>query len=237
MQIYPAIDIRGGRCVRLLKGDYNQETVYGDSPVAMARHFINGGATWLHMVDLDGAKEGRPVNAQYVLDVKRTLDVRVEVGGGVRREEDIQYYLTHGVDRVILGSSAIADPDFVKRMLAAYGEQIVIGIDAREGYVAVEGWLKTSEVTATDLALELVKAGAGAFIFTDISKDGTLSGPNVAAIRQLADMTEREVIASGGVSTLADLEALKSAGVPGVIIGSALYKQAFTVAEAIEVVT
>lgn len=237
MQIYPAIDIRGGRCVRLYKGDYNQETVYGDSPLAMARHFVEQGATWLHMVDLDGAKDGHPVNGEHVLEVKQSLDVNVEIGGGIRREEDIAYYLAQGVDRVILGSSAIADPAFVKRMLATYGQQIVIGIDARAGYVAVEGWQQTSAVTAVDLALELVEAGAGAFIFTDISKDGTLSGPNIAAIRQLADVTNREVIASGGVSTLADLEALAAAQVPGAIIGSALYKHAFSLAEALEVVS
>lgn len=237
MQIYPAIDIRGGRCVRLLKGDYAQETVYGDSPLAMARQFANDGATWLHMVDLDGAKAGEPVNDDHVLQIKQALDVHIEIGGGIRSEQAVCDYLDAGVDRVILGSSAIADPDFVKRMLAMYGERIVIGIDARDGYVAVDGWLKTSEVTATDLALELIKAGAAAFIFTDISKDGTLAGPNIAAIQQLAEVTQKEVIASGGVSTLEDLRALQSAGVPGAIIGRALYTGAFTVADALKVVT
>ncbi|MGA9286758.1 MAG: HisA/HisF-related TIM barrel protein, partial [Anaerobacillus sp.] len=143
--IYPAIDMRGGKCVRLLQGDYNKETVYGDSPFDMAKQFAEDGAKWIHMVDLDGAREGKRVNDNHVLEVANHLSARVQVGGGIRSEEDVAYYIENGVDRIILGSSAISDPDFVKRMLERYKEKIAIGIDARDGYVAVEGWLKTSE--------------------------------------------------------------------------------------------
>jgi phosphoribosylformimino-5-aminoimidazole carboxamide ribotide isomerase len=234
--IYPAIDMRGGKCVRLLQGDYNQETVYGDSPFDMAKQFVEQGADWIHMVDLDGAKAGKRVNHEYVLQVAKELSAKVQIGGGIRNEEDVAFYLDQGVDRVILGSSAISDPDFVKKMLKKYGEKIAIGIDARDGYVAVEGWLKTSEVTAEKLALELKEHGAEVFIFTDISKDGTLSGPNVEAIVQLAEATGKEVIASGGVSQLSDLEVLsesKEKGVGGAIVGKALYTNQFSLSDAL----
>jgi phosphoribosylformimino-5-aminoimidazole carboxamide ribotide isomerase len=234
--IYPAIDMRGGKCVRLLQGDYNQETVYGDSPFDMAKQFVEQGADWIHMVDLDGAKAGKRVNHEYVLQVAKELSAKVQIGGGIRNEEDVAFYLDQGVDRVILGSSAISDPDFVKKMLKQYGEKIAIGIDARDGYVAVEGWLKTSEVTAEKLALELKEHGAEVFIFTDISKDGTLSGPNVEAIVQLAEATGKEVIASGGVSQLSDLEVLsesKEKGVGGAIVGKALYTNQFSLSDAL----
>ncbi|RBW71200.1 1-(5-phosphoribosyl)-5-[(5-phosphoribosylamino)methylideneamino]imidazole-4-carboxamide isomerase [Bacillus taeanensis] len=234
--IYPAIDMRGGKCVRLLQGDYNQETVYGDSPFDMAKQFVEQGADWIHMVDLDGAKAGKRVNHEYVLQVAKELPAKVQIGGGIRNEEDVAFYLEKGVDRVILGSSAISDPDFVKKMLKQYGEKIAIGIDARDGYVAVEGWLKTSEVTAEELALELKEHGAEVFIFTDISKDGTLSGPNVEAIVKLAEATGKEVIASGGVSQLSDLEVLsesKEKGVGGAIVGKALYTNQFSLSDAL----
>ncbi|HET7580616.1 MAG TPA: 1-(5-phosphoribosyl)-5-[(5-phosphoribosylamino)methylideneamino]imidazole-4-carboxamide isomerase [Bacillales bacterium] len=238
--IYPAIDIRGGKCVRLLQGDYGQETVYGDSPLKMAQKFQDEGAEWIHMVDLDGAKKGQPVNDELVLDVKKKLRVKVQVGGGIRSKQDAGHYLENGVDRIILGSSAIADPDFVKEMLAEYGPRIAIGIDARDGFVAVEGWTETSEVKAEKLALELTEHGAETFIFTDISKDGTLSGPNVEAIANLARLTGKNVIASGGVSDLGDIESLyrrKKAGVSGAIVGRALYTGAVSVKDALKVGT
>ncbi|HET7522039.1 MAG TPA: 1-(5-phosphoribosyl)-5-[(5-phosphoribosylamino)methylideneamino]imidazole-4-carboxamide isomerase [Bacillales bacterium] len=237
--IYPAIDIRGGKCVRLLQGDYNKETVYADSPFAVAERFQQQGAKWIHMVDLDGAKKGTPVNAEHVVHVKNDLGVKVEIGGGIRTKEDVARYLEAGVDRVILGSSAISEPAFVKDMLSSYGSRIAIGIDARDGYVAVEGWTKTSKVKADELALQLIRHGAETFIFTDISKDGTLAGPNVTAISELARVTGKEVIASGGVSSLADLKALHAhsdAGISGAIVGRALYTKAFTVAEALKAV-
>ena len=235
--IYPAIDMRGGKCVRLLQGDYDKETVYGDSPFDMAKQFADDGAEWIHMVDLDGAREGKRVNDRHVLEVANNLSAHVQVGGGIRSEEDVAYYLDNGVDRIILGSSAISDPDFVKRMLAKYKEKIAIGIDARDGYVAVEGWLKTSEIKAVDLGKELAEHGAEVFIFTDISKDGTLSGPNVEAIAELGEATGKEVIASGGISNLNDVKSLeqRSDSISGAIIGKALYTNQFTLKQALEV--
>src|SRR6478752_2230409 len=168
--IYPAIDMRDGKCVRLVQGDYDQETVYGDSPFEMAKSFAEAGAKWIHMVDLDGAKAKQRVNHEYVVRVAKELDARVQIGGGIRTAEDVAYYLERGVDRVILGSVAVQNPDFTKEMLATYGgDRIVIGIDARDGYVATEGWLETSEVKAEDLAREMVRFGAKIFIFTDIA--------------------------------------------------------------------
>ncbi|MCA0172747.1 1-(5-phosphoribosyl)-5-[(5-phosphoribosylamino)methylideneamino]imidazole-4-carboxamide isomerase [Bacillus sp. RAR_GA_16] len=235
--IYPAIDMRGGKCVRLLQGDYDKETVYGDSPFDMAKQFADEGAEWIHMVDLDGAREGKRVNDRHVLEVANNLSARVQVGGGIRTEEDVAYYLENGVDRIILGSSAISDPDFVKRMLTKYKEKIAIGIDARDGYVAVEGWLKTSEIKAVDLGKELAEHGAEVFIFTDISKDGTLSGPNVEAIAELGEATGKDVIASGGISKLDDVKSLeqRSDSISGAIIGKALYTNQFTLKQALEV--
>jgi phosphoribosylformimino-5-aminoimidazole carboxamide ribotide isomerase len=235
--IYPAIDIRDGNCVRLIQGDYDQETVYGNSPLEMAKRFAEAGAEWIHTVDLDGAKAGKRVNHEHVIAIAKNLDVKVQVGGGIRTPEDVAAYLDNGVDRVILGSSAIKDPQFVKEMLKQYGEKIAIGIDARDGYVATEGWLETSKVTAEALGIELATHGAEVFIFTDISRDGMLSGPNTEAIAALARATGKEVIASGGVSKLDDLTDLKkyeNDGIGGAIIGKALYTNQFTLAEALE---
>ena len=235
--IYPAIDMRGGKCVRLLQGDYNKETVYGDSPFDMAKAFADAGAEWIHMVDLDGAKAGKRVNDQYVLEVAKKLDAKVQIGGGIRTEEDVAYYIENGVDRVILGSAAISNPEFVKDMLKKYKEKIAIGIDANDGYVATEGWLNTSSVKATDLGVELANAGAQTFIFTDIATDGMLSGPNIDAVATLAVATGKRVIASGGVSSIEDLKALSKLvdqGVSGAIVGKAIYTNQFTVQEALE---
>lgn len=236
--IYPAIDMRGGKCVRLVQGDYNKETIYGDSPFEMAKTFAQDGARWIHMVDLDGAKAKERVNHEYVVRVAKELDVSVQVGGGIRTEEDVAYYLDRGVDRVILGSVAVNDPEFTKKMLAKYGgERIAIGLDARNGFVATEGWLETSQVKAEDLGKEMARFGAEVFIFTDISRDGMLTGPNVAACVELAEATGKQVIASGGVSKLEDLTELRtyaSRGVTGAIVGKALYTNQFTLKEALK---
>ncbi|PSL42764.1 1-(5-phosphoribosyl)-5-[(5-phosphoribosylamino)methylideneamino] imidazole-4-carboxamide isomerase [Salsuginibacillus halophilus] len=224
--VYPAIDMRGGKCVRLLQGDYNQETVYGDSPFDMAKSFADAGARWIHMVDLDGAKEKRRINHEHVVKAAKELPAAIQVGGGIRTEEDVAYYLENGVDRVILGSVAVSHPEFCQKMLEMYGEQIVIGLDARNGYVAVNGWLETSEVTAEALGQQMAAHGAETFIFTDIEKDGTLNGPNVEAIASLAKATGKDVIASGGVSVLEDLHVLQrraDEGVAGAIVGKAIY--------------
>ncbi|SDZ34641.1 phosphoribosylformimino-5-aminoimidazole carboxamide ribotide isomerase [Evansella caseinilytica] len=235
--LYPAIDIRGGKCVRLIQGDYNKETVYGESPLDMAESFVNQGADWVHLVDLDGAKQGYPVNRDIILQAAAQLSAQVQVGGGIRTKEAVERYLTNGVARVILGSSAIADPKFVKDMLRAYGgRRIAVGIDARDGYVATHGWLQTSSVKAEELALELVDHGAEIFIMTDISRDGMLAGPNVEAIAALGRVTGKEVIASGGVSNLTDVRQLHARvndGIAGAIIGKAIYTGRISLQEAL----
>lgn len=235
--IYPAIDMRGGKCVRLIQGDYAKETVYGDSPFEMAKVFAEQGAKWIHMVDLDGAKAGKRVNDSHVLEAAQKLDANVQIGGGIRTEDDVEYYLSNGVSRVILGSAAISNPDFVKKMLAKYGSQIAIGIDAKDGFVSTEGWIETSTVKAADLGARLAAAGAEVFIFTDIATDGMLSGPNIAAVSEMAKVTGKEVIASGGVSSLEDLVELSACqkdGVAGAIVGKALYTNQFTLSQALE---
>lgn len=238
--IYPAIDMRGGKCVRLTQGDYNQETIYGDSPFDMAKQFVDEGAEWIHMVDLDGAKDGKRINDEYVLRVVNELPAKVQVGGGIRTEEDVLHYLNKGVDRVIIGSLAVTNPELVKVWLAKYGEQIAIGLDAKDGYVATHGWIETSTLRAVDLGKELADAGAKTFIFTDIATDGMLTGPNVDAVIELAEATGAQIIASGGVSSLEDLrilQAVSGSGVTGAIVGKAIYTNKFTVKEAVEEVS
>jgi phosphoribosylformimino-5-aminoimidazole carboxamide ribotide isomerase len=235
LTIYPAIDMRGGNCVRLLQGDYDKETIYGDSPFEMARAFAADGAEWIHMVDLDGAKDGKRINDRFVIKAAQKLKVKVQIGGGIRSEEDILHYLENGITRVIIGSIAVSNPEFAIEMIKKYGEQIVVGIDAKNGYVATHGWLTTSEVKAVDLSKRFADAGAGTFIFTDIATDGTLSGPNIAAVCEMAEITGKTVIASGGVSSLADLSALNAEGVKGAIVGKALYENRFTLKEALAI--
>ena len=237
LTIYPAIDMRGGNCVRLLQGDYDKETIYGDSPFDMAARFAADGAEWIHMVDLDGAKDGKRVNDRFVIEAAKILNVKIQIGGGIRTEEDIVHYLENGVNRVIIGSVAVSNPEFASNMLKKYGKQIVIGIDAKNGYVATHGWLDTSKIKAIELGKTLAEAGAETFIFTDIATDGTLAGPNIAAVSEMAKVTGKKVIASGGVSSLADINALKSVtyqGVSGAIIGKALYENRFTLKEALD---
>jgi phosphoribosylformimino-5-aminoimidazole carboxamide ribotide isomerase len=234
--IYPAIDIRGGKCVRLYQGDYAQETVYADSPLEAAKQWVEQGATWLHLVDLDGAKEGRAVNAELIREIAREVRVPVQVGGGIRTESDIADYLEGGVARVILGTAAIENKSFTEKVLRLYGERIAIGLDCRGGYVATRGWLTTTDVKAANLARELSAYGAEIFIYTDISRDGTLSGPNIAEIVELARATGKQVIASGGVSAQQDLLALAefaAEGVAGAIVGKALYTGAINLQQAI----
>ncbi|SFL83248.1 1-(5-phosphoribosyl)-5-[(5-phosphoribosylamino)methylideneamino]imidazole-4-carboxamide isomerase [Salibacterium qingdaonense] len=236
--LYPAIDIRGGRCVRLLQGDYEKETVYGDSPAAMAEHFQKAGASWIHMVDLDGAREKQRINHAHIVEAARSLNVNIQAGGGIRSEEDVAYYLERGVGRVILGSVALHHPDFAKDMLSRYGgSRIAIGLDARDGRIAVNGWLETSDVTAVALGRKMVEYGAETFIFTDISKDGMMEGPNVKATAELARETGAEVIASGGVSRLEDVRELAARsgdGIAGAITGKAVYTGQLDLEEALQ---
>ncbi|TVX88028.1 1-(5-phosphoribosyl)-5-[(5-phosphoribosylamino)methylideneamino]imidazole-4-carboxamide isomerase [Paenibacillus agilis] len=236
--IYPAIDIRGGKCVRLVQGDYGQETVYNEHPAEVALKWKAEGASWIHLVDLDGAKEGKPINDAVIGEIAQSVDIPVQVGGGLRTEADVERLLELGVRRVILGTAAIEDRVFVQNVLKRYGSQIAIGLDARNGYVATRGWLETSNVRAVDLAQELAGEGAETFIFTDISRDGMMQGPNVEAIVELARTSGQQVIASGGVSSLADVEALAAfanEGVSGAIIGKALYTGAVDLSQALNV--
>lgn len=239
IQIFPAIDMRGGKCVRLFKGDYAQETIYGDSPFDMAKSFADAGATFIHMVDLDGAKDGERVHAKDVVHVANELPMRVQIGGGIRTEEDVAFYLDQGVDRVIIGSLAICEPELVASFIEKYGaERIVIGLDAKDGMVATHGWLETSNQTAIEVGQYFASKGAKHFIFTDIATDGTLQGPNIEANEALARATGANIIVSGGMSSLADIQAVKEAAksttIAGVIIGKALYTGQFTLEEALK---
>jgi phosphoribosylformimino-5-aminoimidazole carboxamide ribotide isomerase len=233
--IYPAIDILGGRCVRLLQGDYAKETVYNQNPVEVAKAWAAQGARWIHTVDLDGAKAGHPINHELVGEIARAVDVPVQLGGGLRTLADVELLLGLGVARVIIGTAALENRSFIGELLAKYGEKIVIGLDARDGFVATRGWLETTQVKANDLALELASLGAKTFIFTDISRDGMMEGPNVAAIRELAKVSGQSVIASGGVSKLSDLTELAAHatdGISGAIVGKALYERTIDLASA-----
>lgn len=225
MTIYPAIDLLGGKCVRLVHGDYDSSTVYGEDPGAMAAAFRDQGAEWIHAVDLDGAKAGEPVNVGAIEAIV-ACGLPVQVGGGIRNEESIERMLALGVRRVILGSVLVKDAEFARRAFARFGDQIVAGIDSKNGMVATQGWLETSSTTAGDLAKQMVDAGARLFVFTDIGRDGTLAGPNLEALSEFMEAAGVPVIASGGVGEESDI-ALLRAMVPapeGVIVGKAIYE-------------
>ena len=223
MRIYPAIDIKDGKCVRLLKGDYNEVTVYGDSPAEMALRWESEGGEYIHVVDLDGAKAGQGVNAAIIADICKSVKVPVQTGGGVRSMEDIDAKINAGVARVIIGTQAVKNPQLVEDAVKKYGDKIAVGIDAKNGYVAVAGWEEVSNETAIDFAKKMEKIGVKTIIYTDIATDGTLAGPNVEAMREMAAAVSMDVIASGGIGCEADIESLKETGVEGVIVGKALY--------------
>lgn len=226
MIIIPAIDIKNGRCVRLLQGRMDAETVYSDDPASMALRWAEGGAGRLHVVDLDGAIEKRPKNLDRIRAIIDAVNIPIQVGGGIRDMETIRMYLENGADRVVIGTEAIRNPDLVRQACQAYPGRIVVGIDARNGLVAIEGWTETTESSAVDLAKQLEDTGAAAINFTDIERDGMRTGPNIAETRRLAESVNIPVVASGGVSSLDDIKALlplSRSGVVGVIIGKALY--------------
>ncbi len=235
MRIYPAIDIKDGKCVRLLQGRFSDVTVYGDNPVEMAKKWEAQGGEYLHVVDLDGALKGHGVNASVISDICKCLDIPVQTGGGIRTMEDIEAKLSCGISRVIIGTSAVADNEFIKRALDKYKEKIVIGIDAKDSMVAIEGWEKVSEFTAIDFAKKMKDLGASTFVYTDIATDGTLKGPNVEAMREMASKVDADIIASGGIGNLSHVEALVPTGVEGVIIGRALYAETLSLKDAIEI--
>ena len=224
MEIIPAIDLKEGCCVRLVKGDYNRETVYSKEPQQMAKHWQNQGATRLHVVDLDGAKDGKPVNLDIIKGITASLDIPVQLGGGIRSLEIIDNYLMSGIDRVILGTIALQEPAVVKKAVDKYGpEKIVVGVDAKEGKVAVNGWLEDSQKNVEGLIDEMKDLGVKIFIYTDISKDGTLEGPDLAGLNKYKQINGIQLIASGGVSSFKDLEKLVKIDIASVIVGKALY--------------
>ncbi len=239
MEVIPAIDLLDGKCVRLYQGDYQQSQVFSDNPLEVARQWVNQGATRLHIVDLDGAKQGKPTNLQAIAAIAQDIAIPVQVGGGLRNYESVNQILDLGVERVILGTVAVENPNLVAELTKAFPQSIVVGIDARDGKVATRGWLETSQVEAIDLAQQMANLGVAAIIYTDIHRDGTLTGPNLTALRQLAQAIAIPVIASGGVSSLTDilsLLALEPSGVTGVIVGQALYTGALDLTEAIRAV-
>lgn len=240
MLVLPAIDIKDGTCVRLYKGDYSTAHKVAESAVDTAKKFEADGAKWLHMVDLDGAKDGKRVNSDLILQVRANTKMKIEVGGGIRDMEAVEFYLEHGIDRVILGSAAIKDPDFVKTAVKKYPSQVAVSIDARDGMVSADGWTDTSEVDYIELARQMEDIGVQYIIFTDISKDGMLSGPNLPMLDELKSSVKCHIIASGGVANLMDIINLTALNIYGAISGKAVYtgaldlKQALAAACAVE---
>jgi phosphoribosylformimino-5-aminoimidazole carboxamide ribotide isomerase len=239
MEIIPAIDLLDGKCVRLYQGDYDRSQIYNKNPIAVAREFADKGATRLHVVDLDGAKQGKSVNLDTIEAIVRAIDIPVEVGGGLRDAESVKNLFDIGVKWAILGTIAVEQPQLVDRLTRSYPQQIIVGIDARNGKVATRGWLETSSVAATELAQRMAKLGVAAIMYTDIHRDGTLSGPNLDALRELTTAIDIPVIASGGVSSLRDLLnllSLEALGVKGAIVGKAIYTGDVDLREAIQAV-
>lgn len=233
MYIIPAIDLIGGKAVRLMKGDYNKVTVYNDEPAEVAKQFEAAGAKLLHVVDLDGAKDGTTANFDTVKKIIDTTGLSVEIGGGVRDIERVKKYVDIGVDRIIIGTAAVTDPEFLEEAVKLYGERIVVGVDVKDGYVAIKGWLETSELACFDFCEKLADMGVKTVICTDISKDGMMSGTNLELYRELSGRFGMNIIASGGVSSLDDVRSLARMDIYGAILGKALYTGAVDLADAI----
>ncbi|MFO0804780.1 MAG: 1-(5-phosphoribosyl)-5-[(5-phosphoribosylamino)methylideneamino]imidazole-4-carboxamide isomerase [Gemmataceae bacterium] len=224
MHIYPAIDLLHGRCVRLRQGDYAQETVFSDDPAAIARQWVSQGATRLHIVDLDGAKAGRPVNGDVIRKIVAAAGVPCQLGGGIRTNDDLATVLEWGIQWAVLGTRALQDPDWVRSTAAKHPQRIVLGVDAKNGFVATEGWLEVSQVKAIDLAKRVSDSPLAAVVYTDIAKDGMMAGPNFEALAEMQSSCSLPVIASGGVCTLDHVKRLAKAATFGCIIGRALYE-------------
>lgn len=239
MEVIPAIDLLEGRCVRLYQGDYDREQTFSEDPVAVAQQWVEQGATRIHVVDLDGAKAGRPANGETIAKIAASVSVPVQLGGGLRDRDRVAEVLELGIDRAILGTVAVEQPQLVEQLCQEFPGRVAVGIDARDGWVATRGWLETSEVKATELAQRMAGFGVAAIIYTDIHRDGTLSGPNREALRELAEAISVPVIASGGVSSVSDLLgllSLESLGVSGAIVGRALYTGDVSLKEAVQAV-
>ena len=235
MLIYPAIDLYGGKAVRLYKGDYAQMTVYNDDPVAVAQDFRDSGATRIHLVDLEGAKSGTTPNFEIVKAIKAATGLFCEIGGGIRSMDTIRRYLSAGIDRVILGTAAVTEPGFVEEAVAQFGEKIAVGIDIKDGFVAIKGWTERSEENAFDFTEKMQKIGVKTMICTDISRDGAMQGTNHALYQELAQRFHMDIIASGGVSSIEDVERLTALNIHGAIVGKAYYTGAIGLKKAIEV--
>ncbi|HOK42801.1 MAG TPA: 1-(5-phosphoribosyl)-5-[(5-phosphoribosylamino)methylideneamino]imidazole-4-carboxamide isomerase [Thermoclostridium caenicola] len=234
MTIYPAVDIKDGRCVRLRQGSYSDMTVFGDDPLEMALRWQKAGARFLHVVDLDGARGRGSINRELIGRIIKALDIPVQTGGGIRTMADIDEVLSLGAARVILGTSAVRDPELVEQAVAKYGGRIAVGIDARNGLVAIEGWEQTSQLTAVAFARRMERLGVETIIYTDIARDGMLTGPNLEAMGEMQRSVSMAVIASGGVSSIDDLIRLKQTGVAGAIVGKAIYTGAIDLEEALK---
>ena len=233
MIVYPAIDLRGGRCVRLVEGDFERETAYDADPVDAARRWVDAGAEWLHVVDLDGAVVGEPVNGEVVRRIRGAVDVPIQLGGGLRLEEHLVAAFEQGIDRVVLGTAALRSPELVSCAVERWRDRVAVAIDARDGRLAAEGWLEQTDAVAVDVARRLEAAGVRRFVFTDIARDGTLGGPNLPALREVVAALGAEVIASGGVAAVDDVARVAETGAAGVVIGRALYDGRIDLAAAI----
>jgi len=233
MEIIPAIDIRGGKCVRLYQGDYSRQTTFADNPAEVALHWESTGARWLHVVDLDGAATGEPRNTGVVRSILSRSVLLVEVGGGIRKEEVAEKLVRSGVSRIVLGTAAIEEPELVEKLSRRFGQIIVVGLDARDGKIAIHGWRKDTVVDVLDLAKEMTEIGVQRFIYTDVRRDGTLTEPNFDAVERLRDRLDASLVASGGIARLEHLRRLGELGVEGAIIGKALYTGDIDLREAI----
>lgn len=235
MKIFPAIDLIGAQAVRLVKGDYNQKTVYNSDPIEVAKSFYSKGAEYLHLVDLDGAKSGNTDNFEVIRQIVMRSGLKVEVGGGIRNIQTVEKYLSAGVFRVIIGTAAITDPDFLDEALEKYGEKIAVGVDIKDGFVATHGWTEVSDASCEEFVQKMQQKGVKTIICTDISKDGMMSGTNIELYKSLSERFSIDITASGGVSTLEDVETLNDMNMYGAILGKALYTGAIDLEKAIEI--
>jgi phosphoribosylformimino-5-aminoimidazole carboxamide ribotide isomerase len=233
MILYPAIDIRGGRCVRLIEGDFDRETAYDSDPSSAARRWVEAGAEWLHVVDLDGAVDGRPINREAIVQIRASVQVSIQLGGGLRRLTDLEEAFAVGVDRVILGTVVLRDPELVSSAVARWGDRIAVALDARDGRLATDGWLGQTDTGAVEVAQRLAEKRVRHFVYTDIRRDGTLSGPNLDALDELIEKVDADIIASGGIASLDDIKAVAAAGATGAIVGRALYDGRIDLGEAL----
>jgi phosphoribosylformimino-5-aminoimidazole carboxamide ribotide isomerase len=235
MILYPAIDIRGGRAVRLVEGDYDRETVFDADPLDAARRWASGGAEWIHIVDLDGARDGTRLNAAVISRIRDSVGCKLQLGGGIRTVDDVRALAELGIERIVIGSAAVTHPELVGEAVRLLGSGVAVGLDARDGMLATQGWREQTNVRALDAAREFASRGVEHFVFTDIRRDGKLQGPNLAALQEMIEGVNANIIASGGISTIEDIANVRDLGASGVIVGAALYHNRITLADALGV--